>query len=198
MNNASKRAEKALEAAGQSLSHNRGVKELSEEYGISPGSIGRARVVLEYGTKEEITEARLKGVSPVAARIRARWAPEIRKERKIINGSNTIDRISKLNQQKELWASFGPSLVSLAKLPCAHDMVEVAAGHRQREAAVNVHLNIALNWLKEFTNAWEIRKSEKNHHNTVNSGRCNTAVGIQHAESAIERSACKTDSPSDT
>lgn len=178
----------ALAAARKCLETNSGVKETAAEFGISEAMVTMSLVILEYGTKQEIEAALATdiGVVPLANKIRASFSPEVRKARQGRNGVWSHDRKDKLKQQAELWAQLGPSLKSLATLPHINDMVEVVSGNTGREHTVNETLETALNWLKEFANAWATRKQKKHYNNGANPRTSNSDAGVQHPEPASE------------
>lgn len=145
-------AEKSLEA-GQSA------KELSREQNQSRSSVTEARLILMFGTEEQIRLAREGEISlyKMSHLVRERMPFELRVQHrhKALVGSYTQTRREINLADAATWARLGPSVTALTELPSPKEMVAFVRAKRQRKLVIEKHLERATLWLMEFEHEWK-------------------------------------------
>jgi len=150
---------KALEAAELSLKDS-GVHATAAatQFGVSRSSVTQGRTVLEFGTPQEIADAKSGkiGVRTLAEKIRKNISPEIKEElRKRVGKTLTAKHLATLATDKMLWSKLGLVLRTLSELPHPKELIPVVKGNNSRKQTVNLFLHNATNWIEEFNHEWE-------------------------------------------
>lgn len=154
-----KASQKALEAAELSLKDS-GVHATAAaaQFGVSRSSVTQARTVLEFGSPQDIADARSGkiGVRTLADKIRKDLPPETKGElRKRAGKTLTANHLVALATDKLLWAKLGPALRTFSELPHPKELISVVKGNNGRKRIINLYLHNATNWIEEFTNEWK-------------------------------------------
>lgn len=177
----------AFDAAKSSINGPRPLTELSAEKGISRSYASSAKIILEYGTAQNLADALANkiGLRTLATQIKAGLTDDQRKALKAKrNGPKPTSHVEALKADADLWNKFKPALVNLSQLPSPKDMLGIVKGNNERKHTVNKHIDVALKWLEDFSNEWT--KPAKLQNNTTDSGGGNPAAGAQHPEPSSE------------
>lgn len=67
------------------------------------------------------------------------------------------DRAETLRMHTQLWTQFREALQAISGLPAALDLIEIIGVKKTRAELIDEHLPSALQWLKEFSDAWRNR-----------------------------------------
>ena len=154
-----KASQKALEAAELSIKDS-GVHATAAaaQFGVSRSSVTQGRTVLEFGTPQEIADAKSGkiGVRTLADRIRKTIPPKTKEElRKRVGKTLTANHLATLATDKMLWGKLGLVLRTLSELPHPKELIPVVKGNNSRKQTVNLFLRNATNWIEEFNHEWE-------------------------------------------
>jgi hypothetical protein len=175
----------ALEAAKIALADkSTTLVEEADKRGVSRGSATHAKMILEFGTEEEITQAKegFIGLKHLRDDIMKRLPPEQIKEIRARNGAFSETARRSRHSGAELWARLSPMLKGVTLLPDPDDMVKIVKASHSREKSVNQYLNAASLWIKEFENAWRTYKNSKPNNHSSDAGDGNGDAGTQHSE----------------
>jgi hypothetical protein len=178
----------AFRAAQESLEKKIPATELSKKNHTSRSTVTQARLILQFGTQEEIDAVRSGriGARPVANAIRQRLAPEVREQFKNNHGIFTDTRREVHKTEAQLWQGFGPHMKAFTELPHPSEMVRIALRNSERKKYVNNHLQAAIKYMEEFSNEWTRLTGQQHGNHSANPGRSEPAVGTQHPEPASE------------
>ncbi len=151
--------------------------------GISRSTVTQARILLEYGTASELSSGLSGdvGLRTLADTIKKRLTPEQRKAIRTRNSAPTERYRSKMQANMNMWATFGPALLTLAKLPDVNDLIRTIRSNSTRIKAVDNNIGAASKWMEEFANAWAAIKPVNN---TPDAGNGDGDVGEEHPKSA--------------
>lgn len=178
----------AIAAAKAVVAGKASITEAALQNNVSRDVVSEAKLILSYGSVEEIkaVETGASSITPIAAKIRRALPAETREayRKRHVNGIYTEDRRANLHAKAILWAKLGPALRGLTELPLPSDMVKVVKGNGIREGSVNQYLNTATKWLEEFNHEWN--KTSINEDDTVDAGGSNATSGSQHPEPTAE------------
>lgn len=156
--------------------------DLAKRLGVSRGLIVSARIIWEYGTKEEKQMAKSgAGLEPLADAIKKRLPPEEREKLRARNGTITKEFRQVAQTDVDLWARLNPVLHNLISLPRAEDMIAIITRNGAREKTVDHLIDSAANWMEEFYHAWTTRR-RKPGGSATDSGGSDADVGVQHPE----------------
>ena len=160
--------------------------EEADKLKISRGSTTHAKMVLEFGTEEEITQVRegFIGLKRQRDIIMKRLSPEQRKEIKTRNGAFSETTRRSRHSGAELWARLSPMLKGVTLLPGPDDMVKIVKASHSREKSVDQYLSAASQWIKEFENAWRSYKNSKPSNHNTDAGNGDGDAGTQHSKPA--------------
>lgn len=147
---------KILEASKRSVENKLPIMEVAKELGVSRSAITHGRIILEFGTPDEIEAVRSgkMGVKPVTEIIRKRLSEDEKNRLRQRNGPWTAKRRENNASDAEVWAMFSPTIRQLASLPDVKDMLRVVRSNRVREDTLKDYLETASDWLKEFMDEW--------------------------------------------
>ncbi len=154
-----------MDAAKKSQDPTNSLKEVAQELGLSREILSAARIVLDFGTAEEL-EAIAKGkgsISTIGLEVRKRITPEQRElfiKRSHMSSESDAD----------LWARFKPTIDVLATMPNVKDMIRVVTSNGGRSGYIRSNLEIASNWLKEFMDEWNNSQRGKSAKDTTDAG----------------------------
>ena len=140
-------------------------QQAAELLNVGERSVRDANVVLTEGTEAERAAVRqgTARVKPLAARIRTRNAqPELaqKKAGKLLRPATNVHRIDNQRVKAALYNRVRDSVMNLAEMPRACDVVEVVR-KVQRSHVVGEKLPKALKWLQEFCSEWEVDESRE-------------------------------------
>jgi hypothetical protein len=133
--------------------------EAAKIFDVSPDTIRNAKVILENGTDEEkalLTNGSL-ALEPTANAIRCGSSPVERKahrERPLKGHSEQRTQTKQI--QADIWLRLKEAVGNLTSLPLPSEVVAIARTQDKRTGgkAINQRLSPALQWLKEFSDAW--------------------------------------------
>lgn len=132
--------------------------QIAEEAGLTRSIVNQARVVVLYGTKEEIEllSTGTSGLKSIYKKVKAHLTEEQKAELggRRFAGLRSEKFMTLSDQDAALWGAFGPTLKSLTTLPSPKDMLGVVLRNRGREGSVKAFLTIATEWLMEFEHEW--------------------------------------------
>ena len=132
--------------------------QVAEEAGLSRGSVNKARVIILYGTEDEIAQFKsgAYGLSDIYRRVKKHMTEEQIKEvlDRRFAGIRSEKFMTVSEQDTALWGDLRPALKSLTSLPSPKEMVGVVLRNRGREGTVNELLETATAWLMEFEHEW--------------------------------------------
>lgn len=162
-----------MDAAKKSQDPNTSLKDVATELGLSREILSSARIVLDFGTPEELESIAkgLSGITTTGINIRKRITPE---QRAAFIKRGHISSPS----DAELWARFKPTIDTLAAMPNVSDMVRIVTSNGGRANYIQSNLEIASNWLKEFMNEWNEYQRVKSPKSTSDTGDGNSTVGV--------------------
>lgn len=128
---------------------------------VSPTSVHNAKTVLKGGTRDEITavESGDAGVKPIAEQIRAKVPAAKRAQRRaepISQTGKNPERIQRQQINGEIWSRVRDALTNLTNLPLPSDVVSIVRAN-DRTGLVDARTAPALQWLKDFSDAWRDR-----------------------------------------
>ncbi len=151
--------------------------------GISRSTVTQARIVLEYGTAAELSSAlgAEVGLRTLADKIKKRMTPDQLNTMRSRNSAQSERYRSKVRANANMWATFGPALLALAKLPDVNDLIRTIRSNSTRIKAVDNNIGAASKWMEEFANAWAAIKPVNN---TPDAGNGDGDVGEEHPKSA--------------
>lgn len=123
-----------------------------EIMGVHADTVQDAKTILGHGTDDEIKMADDGeiGVTSLARKIRQRLSPEERKKK------GDVGRVNSAAVNSELWKQLKEALELLSGLPHPSELVRVAS-RSTTAPVVDKRLPQSLNWLREFSNAWNQR-----------------------------------------
>lgn len=111
-----------------------------------------AQRVLREGTEEEVA-AVWRGEASVAT-LANQISKNIAPTKRVGRLENNYDQRTKTRREHaQLWGMFRDSLDNLTGMPSVSDMVRIVHG-QDRGRKTHTKLSIALNWLQEFSDAW--------------------------------------------
>lgn len=131
---------------------------------VSPTTVHNAKTVIKGGTREEIAavESGDAGVKPIAEQIRAKVPPAKRAQRRsepMASVGKNPERIQRQQINAEVWGRIRDALTNLTNLPLPSDVVSIVRAN-DRTGLVDARCAQALQWLKDFSDAW--RKRDQN------------------------------------
>lgn len=160
-------SQKALEAAELSFKTKEHVTAIAKRLGVGRATTTQARIILEFGTEQEIIDARSgeKGLRPLADEIRKRFTETTKEDlRKRTGGALSQHHLTLLQTDQALWSKLGEALRNLSGLPKPEELIRVVRHNNTRRREVKKHLLNAATWMEEFTNEW--KRSEEDSSNT--------------------------------
>lgn len=131
---------------------------------VARHTIGRARVLLDHGTPQEIAavESGRRGLRKLTDEIKARLPPEAEKPKpkqdKRQSGKNP-ERIQRQQINAEIWGRVRDALVHLTSLPRPLEVMPIARAC-DRTGLVDARVLQALQWLEEFADGWTGNETE--------------------------------------
>lgn len=140
---------------------------IAKKFGVSRSAITTAKLILEFGTADEINaaEGAKVGLRTMADTIRDRLTPEQRHEyqaRRYVAPVWTPERRGNHSDEASFWAKFGPALKTFTEMPNQADLIEnVIKRNSMRVNAVDKYLETAAKWMEEFLNEWRKYKQPK-------------------------------------
>jgi hypothetical protein len=175
----------AVEAARIAIDEGLTIRTAVERFGGRRNSVGDARLILQYGTDNDLKDLVQGNVAleKVARRVRDSLPDnerelEVRKRK----GVMPIEHLQSLKTDAMLWRKLSDTLQNLNSFPAPVDLIEVVHRNGLRAGTVNRYLNAASKWLEDFNNEWN--KQLVSEDNLTDPGGGNTASGTQHPKSA--------------
>ncbi len=165
---------KALAAAELSFKTGIHATAAAKTLGSSRSAATYARLILEFGSDQDIDDARTgkTGLRTLADKIRPTLTAEIRKElKKRTGGKFSEGHLHNLKTEKDLWVKLKVVLENLSELPHPKEMIPVVKSNNMRARAIRLHLHNATKWIEDFNNEW--KRSEED---TSNTGGSNEAA----------------------
>lgn len=144
---------------------------LARQMNIDRSSVTVARLIVTFGTTEEINAAEHAkvGLRVMADKIRARMSPEQRSGWQNQAPVFSDERREASKDDGTLWHKLRPAIVGLTELPTPKDMVALIKRNHLREATTRQNLASAFKWMEEFVNEWNTAndgsRSKESDHN---------------------------------
>lgn len=130
---------------------------------LARGTVAHARMILEFGTPEEIAlvESGQFGLKRVRDMVRAHMTPEQRAELRSRIGVHTPTRSETTRAEAVLWRKFAPMLQNVNELPSPADLVKIVPRMARRDVTVNNYLDAAIKYLEDFKREWDAYQRSK-------------------------------------
>lgn len=134
-------------------------REAAELLNVSESSVTDAGTVLRDGTAEEVSaiEAGAAAASTTAKQIRAKMPVEKRAKKRdepLSQSGKNPERIQRQQMHADIWAKLSDAIIGLTALPVPRDVVAIVNGNVNRRRVINDRLPRALQYLTEFSDAW--------------------------------------------
>lgn len=131
----------------------------AELLNVSRASVQEAKTVLTRGTNEEIhaVETGEAAVGTLGRQIRAMTPPQKRAKKRgepISQTGKNPERIQRQQLHAEIWERLRETLANLTGLPLASEVATMARSNINRAGYVDARLAKSIQWLTEFSNAW--------------------------------------------
>ena len=135
------------------------ISQAAELLNISKATVAEARTVLEHATPDEIqaVEAGEVAASTVGRQIRAKVSADTRAKKQnqsLSQSGKNPERIQKQQLNAEIWARLSDAIHGLTNLPAPADVATLVSGNVNRRRVVDDRLARSLQWLKDFSDAW--------------------------------------------
>lgn len=195
-------AKKVLDAARLSFKVNEPASDIAKKFGVSRSSISVARLIVEFGTEEqlEIVSSGQVGFRTMGDIIRKSLPPEVRAKVQGKAGVWTEARRQNQHSDSEIWQKLIGAISALKGLPKPEDVVRVVTKNGVRKITLENNLDAALNWIKDFEHEWNIfqrelsEKREQPQKDTSDTGDGSPIAEPQSIEQAVERPTRQKDS----
>ncbi len=130
---------------------------------LARGTVAHARMILEFGTPEEIAlaDSGNSGLKTVRDAVRAHMTPEQRAELRSRIGVHTPTRSEMTRAEAVLWRKFAPMLQNVTELPSPADLVKIVPRGARRDVTVNKYLDTAIQYLEDFRREWSAYQRSK-------------------------------------
>jgi hypothetical protein len=127
---------------------------LAETMNVNRSTVNSGKLLLKEGTPDQIKAVRAgkASVTMIAREIRANRSEAEKAEKQTENVKSHTER---MQMQSEIYNSVRDGLEALCGQPKAADVVKIIRGRKQLEKVIGPKIQPALNWLKEFADAWE-------------------------------------------
>jgi hypothetical protein len=145
-------------------------QEAADMLNVNRATVVSAKTVLREGTADEIkaVEQGSAAVSTIARQIRAKVPKEKRATSRDVPQSQRGKNPERIQNQRinaQVWGQVRDALTNLTSLPITSDVVAIVRSN-DKAGLVDNRLKPALEWLKEFNDAWCNRdQTEKQHEN---------------------------------
>lgn len=189
-------AKKVLDAARLSFKVNEPASDIAKKFGVSRSSISVARLIVEFGTEEqlEIVSSGQVGFRTMGDIIRKSLPPEVRAKVQGKAGVWTEARRQNQHSDSEIWQKLIGAINALKGLPKPEDVVRVVTKNGVRKITLENNLDAALNWIKDFEHEWNIFQRGKPQKDTSDTGDGSPIAEPQSIEQAVERPTRQKDS----
>lgn len=166
--------QKAMAAARLILSGEttKTILELAEDNEIGAKGISDARILLHFGTEEEIAivDQGHIGLANLTSSIKERVGKE-----KLLEFKQTLAKVSERKRANdriavELWEKMGPMFKGITDMPAPKDVVRYVAASGQRAKTVNAQIETVSNWIKEFAYEWQFYQLGKHQEGNTDAG----------------------------
>lgn len=175
----------AINAAKEVIDKKITAQEVSDKSGVSRAAITMARIILEYGSAQDmlnLTSGSI-GLKSLADTVKARLTPEQRLIIKKRQGAHSEKHRENMKSDAEMWAKLQPILNNFSSFPKPEDVLRIVRAHRKRRETVAQHIESAANWMEAFYNGWLSTRTKPDNSDT-HTGNGDGAPGTQYPKSA--------------